>query len=279
MLMARLCSVINIKLSVYGQLLQLDDIKRSGVSTMLTKKQHQLLSFIDQKLGRTGISPSYDEMRLALNLKSKSGIHRLITGLEERGFIRRLPHRARALEIKKLPENSTNLINQTSGVEQKNSLTPNVISGAFGDSFVSQSSVKPSDNSTNDPSTLSLPLYGRIAAGTPIEALLGHSAEIDVPAGLLASNREHYALEVDGDSMIEAGIYDGDTVIIQRANTADNGSVVVALVEGTEVTLKRLRRKGAAIALEPANKNYETRIFGPDQIQVQGLLVGLIRKY
>ncbi|MAH83673.1 MAG: repressor LexA [Rhodospirillaceae bacterium TMED8] len=246
---------------------------------MLTKKQHQLLSFIDQKLGRTGISPSYDEMRLALNLKSKSGIHRLITGLEERGFIRRLPHRARALEIKKLPENSTNLINQTSGVEQKNSLTPNVISGAFGDSFVSQSSVKPSDNSTNDPSTLSLPLYGRIAAGTPIEALLGHSAEIDVPAGLLASNREHYALEVDGDSMIEAGIHDGDTVIIQRANTADNGSVVVALVEGTEVTLKRLRRKGAAIALEPANKNYETRIFGPDQIQVQGLLVGLIRKY
>lgn len=245
---------------------------------MLTRKQHQLLTFIDQVLRDTGISPSYDEMKAALDLKSKSGIHRLITGLEERGFIRRLPHRARALEVLKLPENMA----ESSGagapavpLKRKSGFAPNVISGGFQDKIGAANSMPP----PSDAESLQLPLYGRIAAGTPIEALRDASANVDVPAGMLASSAEHYALEVDGDSMIEAGIHDGDTVIIRRAETADNGSIVVALVEGSEVTLKRLRRKGASIALEPANKSYETRIFGPDQVQIQGCLVGLMRTY
>ena len=242
---------------------------------MLTRKQYQLLTYIEATLRDTGISPSYDEMKEALQLKSKSGIHRLITGLEERGFIRRLPHRARALEVLKLPENMEGGPPAMPS-KRKSGFSPNVISGGFNEKVgLPGGSVVAGANAE----TLQLPLYGRIAAGTPIEALRDSSASVDVPAGMLASSAEHYALEVEGDSMIDAGIHDGDTVVIQRADTAENGSIVVALVEGSEVTLKRLRRKGDSIALEPANTSYETRIFGPDQVQVQGRLVGLMRSY
>ena len=239
---------------------------------MLTRKQYQLLTFIHQTLRDTGISPSYDEMKVALGLKSKSGIHRLITGLEERGSIRRLPHRARALEVLRLPEN----LDFAPMLPEKHSrgFAPNVIHGEFkGDVAM------PGTMVTAISEVLELPLYGRIAAGTPIEAFRDTSHTVDVPAGMLGAESEHYALEVEGDSMIEAGIHDGDTVVIERSDTASNGSIVVALVENTEVTLKRLRCKGASIALEPANKAYETRIFGPDQVKIQGRLVGLMRKY
>ena len=239
---------------------------------MLTKKQYELLVFIDKRLNESGVSPSFEEMKEALDLRSKSGIHRLITGLEERGFIRRLPHRARALEVLRLPENMDN--GQPAPRPAPAPAPTNVIPGRFGSGPVGLSG----GDVGRPGEAVSLPLYGRIAAGTPIEALRDHSNAIDVPPSMLGGG-EHYALEVDGDSMIEAGIHDGDTVIIKRTNTADNGAIVVALVEGSEVTLKRLRRKGASIALEPANKAYETRIFGPDQIEVQGCLVGLMRKY
>ena len=243
---------------------------------MLTRKQHRLLSYIDKTLRETGISPSYDEMKVALDLKSKSGIHRLITGLVERGFIRRLPHRARALEVLKLPENMGGGVPAVP-LRRKSQFAPNVISGVFNDKVGLLGT--PATEKVSTTETLQLPLYGRIAAGTPIEALRDPSSSVDVPAAMLAPSAEHYALQVDGDSMIEAGIQDGDTVIIQRAENADNGSIVVAFVEGSEVTLKRLRRKGDSIALEPANKAYETRIFGPDQVQIQGRLVGLMRTY
>ncbi len=238
---------------------------------MLTRKQYQLLMFIDESLRENGVSPSFDEMKEALGLKSKSGIHRLITGLEERGFIRRLPHRARALEVLKLPENATP---SSSRVIQapKPAFKPTVIAGDLG---AGRRDPQPSDN---DAEIVQLPLYGRIAAGTPIEALRDPGNFIDVPAALLAGG-EHYALEVDGDSMVEAGILDGDTVIIKRTDTAENGAIVVALVDDGEVTLKRLRRRGASIALEPANKEYKTRIFGPDQVRVQGILKALYRAY
>ncbi len=233
---------------------------------MLTRKQYELLVYLDKQLRKHGVSPSFDEMKDALGLKSKSGIHRLITGLEERGFIRRLPHRAQAIEVLRLPDNMEDT------APAKNTkikgFTPNVIKGDF---------AIPSAQAA-ETETVELPLYGRIAAGTPIEALRDHSNAINVPASLLGSG-EHYALEIEGDSMIDAGIFDGDTVIIERSDTAENGSIVVALLEESEVTLKRLRRKGASIALEPANKTFETRIFGPDQVKVQGRLVGLIRKY
>ncbi len=232
---------------------------------MLTRKQYELLVFIDKSLRDTGISPSYDEMKDALGLRSKSGIHRLITGLEERGFIRRLPHRARALEVLRLPENMDAPLPKSSA----RGFAPNVIEGEFR---------LPGTTAREHAHTVELPLYGRIAAGTPIEALRDHSNSIDVPASMLGGG-DHYALEVEGDSMFEAGIYDGDTVIIRQADTADNGSIVVALVEDTEVTLKRLRRKGDSVALEPANKAFETRIFGPDQVKIQGRLVGLVRTY
>ena len=240
---------------------------------MLTKKQYQLLVFIDKKLNESGVSPSFEEMKEALDLRSKSGIHRLITGLEERGFIRRLPHRARALEVLRLPENMDD--GQSAPRSAPAPAPTNVIPGRFDSGPVPLSG----GGDVGQPGeAVSLPLYGRIAAGTPIEALRDHSNAVDVPPSMLGGG-EHYALEVDGDSMVEAGIHDGDTVIIKRTNTADNGAIVVALVEGSEVTLKRLRRKGASIALEPANKAYETRIFGPDQVEVQGCLVGLMRKY
>lgn len=232
---------------------------------MLTRKQHELLLFINERVKNGGVSPSFDEMKDALGLKSKSGIHRLITGLEERGFIRRLAHRARALEVIRLPEGLE------PGRDEPAEFRPNVIHGNFSAAFAGR-------DTAGVVETVQLPLYGRIAAGTPIEALRDQSATVDVPAALLAGG-EHYALEVAGDSMVDAGILDGDTVIIKRCDTAENGTIVVALIEGNEVTLKRLRRKGNAIALEPANANYETRIFGPDRVQVQGRLVGLLRKY
>jgi len=238
---------------------------------MLTRKQYELLMYIEASLRDGGVSPSFDEMKEALGLKSKSGIHRLITGLEERGFIRRLPHRARALEVLKLPENAQPLQNaqKTASISEK-SFTPSVIEGQFG---ISGANV---DAEASD--AVQLPLYGRIAAGTPIEALRDPGSFIDVPAALI-SGGEHYALEVDGESMMEAGILDGDTVIIKRTETAENGAIVVALVDDGEVTLKRLRRRGNSIALEPANKDFETRIFGPDQVKVQGVLKALYRNY
>jgi len=234
---------------------------------MLTKKQRELLLFINQRLTATGISPSFDEMKDALRLKSKSGIHRLVSGLEERGFIRRLPHRARALEVIKLPEESA------AGVAgERGRFSPTVIRGDFTGSL-------PGTPVALDVAAVELPLYGRIAAGTPIEALRDQSTTVGVPADMLTRGSEHYALEVAGDSMIDAGILEGDTVIIQRSDTAENGTVVVALVDNEEVTLKRLRRRGASIALEPANKAYETRIFGPDRVKVQGRLVALMRRF
>ncbi|NNG02810.1 MAG: transcriptional repressor LexA [Inquilinus sp.] len=236
---------------------------------MLTRKQQELLLFIHRRLGDGGVSPSFDEMKDALGLRSKSGIHRLITGLEERGFIRRLPHRARALEVLRLPEG----VGAEPAVPPRGAkFAPNVIKGDFSAVLAG----KATEESSGE--VVSLPLYGRIAAGTPIEALRDHSHYTDVPAGLLGSG-DHYALEVAGDSMVDAGIHDGDTVIVNRCDTAENGTIVVALVDDQEVTLKRLRKKGGTIALEPANAAYETRIFGPDRVKVQGRLVGLIRRY
>ncbi|MDE0800892.1 MAG: transcriptional repressor LexA [Rhodospirillaceae bacterium] len=229
---------------------------------MLTKRQHQLLNFIHARMQSDGVAPSFDEMKLALNLKSKSGIHRLITALEERGFLRRLPHRARALEVVKLPENAKFSIASETG--------SNVIPGNFKRPTIAQS------NHLDD--SMQLPLYGKIAAGMPIEALQDPSSHIGVPPSMLG-NGDHYALTIDGDSMIDAGILDGDTVIIQHSDDADNGAIVVALVDGEEATLKRFRRKGETIALEPANADYETRIFRPDRVRVQGKLVGLLRRY
>ena len=240
---------------------------------MLTRKQYELLMYIDKSLKKDGVSPSFDEMKEALGLKSKSGIHRLITGLEERGFIRRLAHRARALEVLKLPENSTLPKGAAPQAETPApAFKPQVIKGAF---HLSGAHIAEAAEAAE---SVQLPLYGRIAAGTPIEALRDPGNFIDVPAALLGKG-DHYALEVDGDSMIEAGILDGDTVIIKQTDTAENGAIVVALVDDGEVTLKRLRRKGHSIALEPANAAYETRIFGPDQVEVQGVLKALYRDY
>ncbi len=239
---------------------------------MLTRKQHELLMFIDRHLRETGFSPSFEEMKAALNLKSKSGIHRLITALEERGFLRRRAHRARALEVIRLPEHlAPRTPRPAKGAEAP--LGPNVIRGPFAAAPPARAATEANGNTP-----VSLPLYGRIAAGLPIEALRDHGASVEVPASMLG-NGEHYALEVAGDSMIDAGILDGDTVIIRRADTAENGAIVVALVDENEVTLKRLRRRGNSIALEPANPRHETRIFGPDRVRVQGQLIGLLRRY
>jgi len=233
----------------------------SGENQMLTRKQQELLLYINSRLGEDGVSPSFDEMKDAVGLKSKSGIHRLITALEERGFIRRLPHRARALEVLKLPP----------GIEGTVA-TLSVIEGAMERAANQDTPEQMNDN------TISLPLHGKIAAGTPIEALSDPTQSIDVPMSMIG-NRDCYALEIEGDSMIEAGILDGDTVVIERGDTAENGAVVVALVDDQEATLKRLRRKGDSIALEPANAAYETRIFGPDRVKLQGRLIGLMRNY
>jgi len=236
---------------------------------MLTKKQHELLMLINERLEQTGISPSYDEMKDALGLKSKSGIHRLITGLEERGFIHRLPHRARALEVLKMPE-ETAVSTPASKDMGGTSFDAKVIHG----NFKSLSGAILAD----EVEAVELPLYGTIAAGAPIEALRGESDHVSVPASLLGHG-EHYALEVEGDSMVNVGIFNGDTALIQQCDTAENGTIVVALVDDEEVTLKRVRRKGESVALEPANTAFETRIFGPDRVKIQGRLVGLMRKY
>ncbi|WP_309629352.1 transcriptional repressor LexA [Brevundimonas sp.] len=229
---------------------------------MLTRKQHELLMFIHERIKETGVSPSFDEMKEALDLASKSGIHRLITALEERGFIRRLAHRARALEVTKLPEQAT-----AGAVRGRTGFTPAVIEGGG-----RPASAEPAND------TRELVLVGKIAAGVPIAALQQDHGRYQVPESMLGAG-EHYMLEIEGDSMIEAGILNGDLVVIKRVDTAASGEIVVALVEGEEATLKRLRKKGNSIALEPANRNYETRIFGPDQVEVQGKLVGLIRQY
>ncbi len=231
---------------------------------MLTRKQHELLLYINRHLHEHGVSPSFDEMKDALGLKSKSGIHRLISGLEERGFLRRLPHRARALEVLRLPEDA---LHQAAEAPTGS----NVVQGHF-------RGVRGHLAAGPEPKTSQLPLYGRIAAGTPIEALRDESAFVDVPGAFLGDG-DYYCLEVEGDSMVDAGILDGDTVVIERGDNADNGSIVVALVDGEEATLKRLRKRGNAIALEPANKTFETRIFPPDRVEVQGRLVGLMRRY
>ena len=234
---------------------------------MLTEKQKELLLFIHDRMQERGVPPSFDEMKDALDLKSKSGIHRLITALVERGFIRRLPHRARAIEVIKLPENQA-----MASEQRRSSFQPSVIEGA-------RANVSPLPPShIIDARTVSVPVMGRIAAGTPISAIQNHTHDIACPPDLL-TNGEHFALEVKGDSMIEAGIHDGDTVIIRRCDTAENGDIIVALVEKEEATLKRLRKKGSTVALEAANPEFKTRIFGPDQVDIQGRLVALLRRY
>lgn len=240
---------------------------------MLTRKQHELLLFIHERLKETGIPPSFDEMKEALDLASKSGIHRLITALEERGFIRRLPNRARALEVLRLPDSIA------PGLNSQKKFAPSVIEGSLGKA-PPPSPMRPTPvMAENDSSTMvSVPMMGRIAAGVPISAIQNQTHSLSLPPEMLGSG-EHYALEVKGDSMIDAGIFDGDTVIIKRGDTANPGEIVVALVDDEEATLKRFRRKGASIALEAANPAYETRIFGPDRVRVQGKLIGLIRRY
>jgi len=246
---------------------------------VLTRKQNELLLFINKRLNEGGVSPSFDEMKEALRLKSKSGIHRLITGLEERGFLRRLPHRARALQVLKLPEaaampptNVMPLLDSRRGMaEPREAFVPQIVRGE-------RAPLAGAILAANEAQALSLPLYGRIAAGTPIEALRDNSTTVDVPVSLLGSGA-HYCLEVQGDSMVEAGIQNGDIAIIRSADAAESGDIVVALIDDSEATLKRLRKKGASIALEPANAAYETRIFGPDRVKIQGRLAGLYRRY
>ena len=226
---------------------------------MLTKKQKNLLLFINKKIRSTGVSPSYEEMKNALNLKSKSGIHRLISALEERGFIKRLAHKARALEVLKLPETA-------SANDIYNSFSPSVITGGL------------SSENTKKKSVHEIPVLGKIAAGTPIEAIQNEVSRVEIPDEL-SKGGEHFGLKVSGDSMIEAGINDGDTVIVKKTSTANNGQIVVALIDDHEAMLKRIRKKGKVIALESANKRYETKIFGPDRVKVQGVLVSLYRNF
>ncbi|OLP58609.1 repressor LexA [Xaviernesmea oryzae] len=238
---------------------------------MLTRKQQELLLFIHERMKESGVPPSFDEMKDALSLASKSGIHRLITALEERGFIRRLPNRARALEVIKLPEV------YAAPAAAKRGFTPSVIQGSR-DQAQARETARPAAARPVDSASLSVPVMGRIAAGVPISAIQNNTHDIAVPADMVGSGM-HYALEVRGDSMIEAGILDGDLVIIRDGSTATPGDIVVALVDEEEATLKRFRRKGDSIALEAANPAYETRIFGPDRVKIQGKLVGLIRQY
>jgi repressor LexA len=236
---------------------------------MLTTKQHELLVFIDKHLRETGCSPSFEEMKDALDLRSKSGIHRLISALEERGFLRRHKHRARALEVLRLSGDLSPMQRDVQREPQR--FAPNVIRGDF-------SGKLPGVRAASVAGAVSIPLYGKVAAGQPIEALNDHTVEIEVPVALMGKG-EHFALEVEGDSMIEAGILDGDTVIIRKGEAAENGQIIVALIDENEVTLKRLRRRGNSIALEPANERYETRIFPAERVNVQGRLIALLRKY
>ncbi len=232
------------------------------ICSMLTKKQKNLLLFINRKLRSSGVSPSYEEMKNSLNLKSKSGIHRLISALEERGFIKRLAHKARALEVIKLPETA-------SANDIYNSFSPSVIKGGLDEENLNKTDV-------NDSSEI--PVLGSIAAGTPIEAIQNEVSRIPLPNNI-EKNGEFFGLKVTGDSMIDAGINDGDTVIVKKTETADNGKIVVALIDDNEAMLKRIRRKGKTVALESANRNYETKIFGPDRVKVQGILVSLYRNF
>ncbi len=228
------------------------------ICSMLTKKQKNLLLFINKKIRSTGVSPSYEEMKNSLSLKSKSGIHRLISALEERGFIKRLAHKARALEVLKLPETA-------SANDIYNSFSPSVIKGGL-------------DNANEKKKTSEISVLGKIAAGTPVEAIQNEVSRVVLPEEL-SKNGEHFGLKVSGDSMIEAGINDGDTVIVKKASTANNGQIVVALIDDHEAMLKRIRKKGKVVALESANKRYETKIFGPDRVKVQGVLVSLYRNF
>ena len=230
---------------------------------MLTRKQFELLRFIHERLKESGVPPSFDEMKDALDLRSKSGIHRLVTALEERGFIRRLPNRARAIEVIKLPEH----VGQSVG---RRGFTPSVIEGNLGRVRAG------SEDESSRP--VAIPVMGRIAAGTPIEAIQTKSHVINMPPDMLGSG-DHFALEVRGDSMIEAGILEGDTVLIKKTEAADTGDIVVALIDEEEATLKRFRRRGASIALEPANTAYEVRILPPTRVRIQGKMVGLFRRY
>lgn len=237
---------------------------------MLTRKQHELLLFINERMKESGIPPSFDEMKDALDLASKSGIHRLITALEERGFIRRLPNRARALEVIKLPDS------YQANLQPRRGFSPSVIEGSLGKQPEPARRAEPANDEASH--VAEVPMMGRIAAGVPISAIQNITHNITVPAEMIGPG-DHYALEVKGDSMIDAGIFDGDTVVIRNMSTANPGDIIVALVDDEEATLKRFRRKGASIALEAANPAYETRIFGPDRVKVQGKLVGLIRRY
>jgi repressor LexA len=246
-----------------------NDTATWGLLEMLTRKQYELLRFISERLKESGVPPSFDEMKDALDLRSKSGIHRLITALEERGFIRRLPNRARAIEVIKLPE-----LSGAGNGNGRRGFTPSVIEGTLG-KVRSGGSIGSEDDSTRP---VAVPVMGRIAAGTPIEALQTRSHTISVPPDMLGSG-EHYALEVRGDSMVDAGILDGDMALIQRNETAETGDIVVALIDEEEATLKRFRRRGASIALEPANASYEVRILPPNRVKIQGKLIGLYRKY
>lgn len=239
---------------------------------MLTRKQQELLLFIHERMKESGVPPSFDEMKDALDLASKSGIHRLITALEERGFIRRLPNRARALEVIKLPEA------YAPSLQPRRGFSPSVIEGSLGKAQPAAASTARPVANDDVSQAATVPVMGRIAAGVPISAIQNNTHDIAVPAEMLGAG-EHYALEVKGDSMIEAGILDGDTVIIRNGTTANPGDIIVALVDDEEATLKRFRRRGASIALEAANPAYETRIFPPDRVKVQGKLVGLIRRY
>ncbi len=233
---------------------------------MLTRKQHELLRFIHERLRESGVPPSFDEMKDALDLKSKSGIHRLITALEERGFIRRLPNRARALEVIRMPD-------AAAGATQRG-FKPSVVEGGLA------GKVKvPAPTGTEDRGRdMAIPVMGRIAAGTPISAIQNRSHSINLSADFLAQG-EHYALEVRGDSMVEAGILDGDLVVIRKQDQANTGDIIVALIDDDEATLKRFRRRGSSIALEAANPSYETRVLGPDRVKIQGKLVSLVRRY
>jgi repressor LexA len=237
---------------------------------MLTRKQFELLRFIHERLKEAGVPPSFDEMKDALDLRSKSGIHRLITALEERGFIRRLPNRARAIEVIRLPESVGHGMGMGMGGRARG-FTPSVIEGNLGRGRV----VSDEDNGR----PIAVPVMGRIAAGTPIEAIQNKSSVINMPPDMLTAGGEHFALEVRGDSMIEAGILDGDIALIKRTEAADTGDIVVALIDDEEATLKRFRRRGASIALEPANTAYEVRILPPNRVRIQGKLIGLFRKY
>ena len=230
------------------------------ICSMLTKKQKNLLLFINKKLRSSGVSPSYEEMKESLNLKSTSGIHRLISALEERGFIKRLAHKARALEVIKLPETA-------SANDIYNSFSPSVIKGGLDES-----------SNRNNSDENEIPVLGKIAAGTPVEAIQNEVSRIPLPSNI-EKNGEFFGLKVQGDSMIDAGINDGDTVIVRKADTAENGKIVVALIDDHEAMLKRIRRKGKTVALESANRNYETKIFGPDRVKVQGILVSLYRNF